>query len=154
MGNCRKRGLKKYNQTVLPPPPTPKKCKCCANVISKPFIFICNPSLPSGIYAERSTFAIVQPIHNNGDKTKMTNWRPISLSIPFSKIFETLMFNRLNQYLQTNKILYPKQLEKAIFTLTHFKKTVLLWNSCRKCPPASNISYKWEVKGYYITRKL
>jgi hypothetical protein len=56
----------------------------------------------------------------------MTNYRPISLLISLSKIIETLLFNRLNQYLQANKILAPEQfgfrkgnyIEKAIFTLT------------------------------------
>jgi hypothetical protein len=56
----------------------------------------------------------------------MRNYRPISLLISFSKILETALFNRLQQYLQANKILVPKQfgfrkentIERAIFTLT------------------------------------
>jgi len=60
------------------------------------------------------------------EKTKMTNYRPISLLISFSKILETAVFNRLQQYLQANKILFPEQfgfrkgntIERAIFTLT------------------------------------
>jgi hypothetical protein len=65
-------------------------------------------------------------MHKKGDKTIMTNYRPISLLISFSKVLETLTFNRLNQYLQANKILAPEQfgfrkgnhIEKTIFTLT------------------------------------
>jgi hypothetical protein len=56
----------------------------------------------------------------------MTNYRPISLLIACSKILETIIFNRLYQYVQTNDILAPEQfgfrkgshIEKAIFTLT------------------------------------
>jgi hypothetical protein len=39
----------------------------------------------------------------------MTNYIPLSSLISFPKISETLMFNRLNQYLQINKILVPEQ---------------------------------------------
>jgi hypothetical protein len=60
-----------------------------------------------------------------GDITKITNYRSISLLISFSKILETLMCNRLNQYLKVNRILVPApfryrkgiSIEKAIFTL-------------------------------------
>lgn len=56
----------------------------------------------------------------------MTNYWPISLVISFSKILETLVFNRLKQYLQAIKILVPEQfgfrkgntVERAILTLT------------------------------------
>jgi len=56
----------------------------------------------------------------------MTNYIPISLLISFSKILETAVFNRLQQYLQANKILVTEQfgfrkgntIERVIFTLT------------------------------------
>ena len=55
----------------------------------------------------------------------MTNYRPISLT-SFSKILETAVYNRLQQYLQANKILVPEQcgfrrgntVERPLFTLT------------------------------------
>jgi hypothetical protein len=82
-----------------------KILKCCANEVSKPFTFICSSSIASGIFPERFKFAIVRPIHKKGDRMEMTNYRPISLLISVSKIIETLMFNRLNQYLHANEIL-------------------------------------------------
>lgn len=95
-------------------------------MISKPFTFICNSSLASGIYHDRFKYAKVRPIHKKGDKTKMTNYIPLSLLISFSRISKTLIFNRLNQYLQVNKILIPEQfgfrkgntIGIAIFNLT------------------------------------
>jgi hypothetical protein len=54
-----------------------KILKCYANVLNKPFTFISNSSLASGIYHKRFKFAIVRPIHKKGDRTKMTNYRPI-----------------------------------------------------------------------------
>lgn len=73
-----------------------KILKSCANEGGKLFNFMCNSLLASGIYPERL-------IHKKGDKIKIANHRPISLLISFSKILETLMFNRLNQYLQAKK---------------------------------------------------
>jgi hypothetical protein len=63
----------------------------------------------------------------------MTNYRPISLLISLSKIIETLMFNRLNQYLHANEILASEQsgfrkghnIGKAIFALTNDILTIL-----------------------------
>jgi len=56
----------------------------------------------------------------------MTNYRPIPLLISFSKILETAVLNRLQQYLQSNKVLVPEQfgfrkgntVERVTFTLT------------------------------------
>jgi hypothetical protein len=39
----------------------------------------------------------------------MTNYRPISLLISCSKVLETIMFNRLYQFLQVNNIPAPVQ---------------------------------------------
>jgi hypothetical protein len=98
-----------------------------ATAICKPFSYICNCSLQTGIYPERLKYAIVKPIYKKGDKNDMTNYRPISLLITVSKILENVVFNRLNQHLQVNNILVPEQfgfrkgisIEKAIFTLTN-----------------------------------
>lgn len=73
-----------------------KILKSCANEEGELFTFMCNSLLASGIYPERL-------IHKKGDKTKIANHRPIPLLISFSKILKTLMFTRLNQYLQAKK---------------------------------------------------
>ena len=64
-------------------------------------------------------------LQKRGGKRKINNYGPISLLISFSKILKTLMFNRLNQYLQVNRILVMEQfgyrkgisIEKPIFTV-------------------------------------
>jgi hypothetical protein len=56
---------------------TNKILKCCANVISNPFTFICNSSLASGMYRERFNFAMVRPIHKKGDRTEMAKYKPV-----------------------------------------------------------------------------
>ena len=77
--------------------------KHCANEISKPLTFIFNFSLATGVFPDRFKYAIIRPIHKKGDKSIMTNYRPVSLLTSCSKILEKIMFNRLYQYLQMNK---------------------------------------------------
>lgn len=58
----------------------------------------------------------------------MSNYKPISLMIYFSKTLETVMLIRLNQYLEANNIFVPQQLgfrkgitiQKAVFNLRIF----------------------------------
>lgn len=56
--------------------------------IRKPCNYIHNSSLSSGIYPEKLTHSLVKPIHKNCDKTKMTNYKTISLVLNFSKLFK------------------------------------------------------------------
>jgi Notch-like protein len=55
--------------------------------ISKLLSHIFNASLEHGIYPERMKFAS-RPAYKTGEKVVMANYRPISLLISFSKIFE------------------------------------------------------------------
>jgi len=64
----------------------------------------------------------------------MANYRPISFLPVFSKIFEKVMLNRLNQHLQVNDILGTEQYgfrkglstEKATYSLTN--NILMAWN--------------------------
>jgi hypothetical protein len=102
------RSLKNRNSTGYDEVPN-RILKYCASEISKPFSYICNCSLKSGIYPETLKYAIVKPIYKKGDKNSMINHRPISLLTTISKILETEVFNRLSQHLQVNNILAPEQ---------------------------------------------
>ena len=72
-------------------------------------------------------FSQVAPIFKKGDKDKLTNYRPISLLTSFSKIFERVIYKRLDMHMTTNKILVREQYgfrnntstEKAIYQLTN-----------------------------------
>jgi hypothetical protein len=43
--------------------------------------------LSSGIFQTRLKFAEVKPVFKKGDKNVTSNYRPVSLLTPFSKIF-------------------------------------------------------------------
>ena len=53
--------------------------------------------------------AKVIPIHVKHSKLVVSNYRPISLLPNLSKIIEKLMYNRITQFLEYNKIIYYKQ---------------------------------------------
>ena len=53
--------------------------------------------------------ARVTPIFKTGDKTLVTNYRPISILPCFSKLLERIMYNRVYNHLNEFGILYKKQ---------------------------------------------
>ena len=53
--------------------------------------------------------AEIFPIFKKGDKKKISNWRPISLLNPFSKIFERHIFNEITQFINKYKLLHNFQ---------------------------------------------
>ena len=66
-------------------------------------------SLKKGIFPEKMKIAKVSPIFKKGDKSILSNYRPISVLPCFSKILEHIMYNRLYTYLAENNILFNKQ---------------------------------------------
>ena len=66
-------------------------------------------SLKKGIFPEKMKIVKVSPIFKKGDKSILSNYRPISVLPCFSKILERIMYNRLYAYLAENNILFNKQ---------------------------------------------
>jgi hypothetical protein len=87
-------------------------------------LYVCNLSLASGIFPSRLKFYMVKPIFKKGKKTSMSNYRLISL-LPFSKMFEKVIYTRLYQHCIESNILSKQQYgfrinsstEKATFNL-------------------------------------
>jgi hypothetical protein len=112
-----------------------KILKLCGSHISKTLTYIYNKSLLSGICLERLKYAIIIPCFNIGEKSQISNYRPISLLIGFSKIVELLIFQRLKHHLVSNNILVSEQYgyrdnvstESAIFKLTD--SILRAWNN-------------------------
>jgi hypothetical protein len=73
--------------------------KQCIQFIKKPLTFIFNLSLSSGIFPDQMKIAKVRPIFKKGQKQNIANYRPISILSVFSKILETLMYNRVENFL-------------------------------------------------------
>jgi Notch-like protein len=96
-------------------------------VISSPMFYICNTMLSTGSFPTRLKFSQVFPIFKKGNKTEMSDYRPVTLLISFSKIFEKVIYNRLLQHTKENNIIVMDQYgfksnsstELAIFNLTN-----------------------------------
>ena len=56
------------------------------------FTYICNLSFHSGVFPNAMKIAKVLPVHKNGAKNEINNYRPISLLSQFSNILEKSYF--------------------------------------------------------------
>ena len=83
-------------------------------------------SIKQGIFPDRLKIAKVTPIFKSGAKDNISNYRPISILPVFSKVLETIMYNRVYNHLNSEGLLYEKQFgfqrnnstEHAILQLT------------------------------------
>ena len=85
-----------------------KLVKLVRHTISEPLSMIFNQSFASGIFPEKLKLACISPIHKGNSKLALTNYRPISVLPVISKLLqlEQLMYERLFNFLNKNKILY------------------------------------------------
>jgi hypothetical protein len=79
------------------------------NELSPIISHLFNISIEKGIFPQCLKIVRVIPIFKSGDKHLPKNCQPISTLSVMSKIFEKLMFARLNKFLSKNKILVPNQ---------------------------------------------
>ena len=78
-------------------------------VISEPFSVLVNHSITLGIFPEVLKVAKVIPVYKSGSRHNPTNYRPISLLSCFAKIFEKLLYKRLDIFIRTHSIIAPTQ---------------------------------------------
>ena len=79
------------------------------NKLKTPLMKILNLSLNKGIFPDKMKVAKVTPIFKKGDKSSISNYRPISVLPCFSKILERIMYNKLYDYFTASSILFNKQ---------------------------------------------
>jgi Reverse transcriptase (RNA-dependent DNA polymerase) len=78
-----------------------------ADVIAKPLAIIFNKSLSEGVYPSQWKISFIIPIHKNGNKSEISNYRPISILNVMNKIFERIMHNKIFQ--KVHNIINVKQ---------------------------------------------
>ncbi len=86
-----------------------KLLKVTINNIAQPVSHIINLSLAKGIFPNEIKISKVVPIFKSGEKTKFTNYRPISILPTFSKILEKIVTKKLIKFLETSNALYVHQ---------------------------------------------
>ena len=70
---------------------------------------ICNMSLQQGIFPQCLKTARIIPVYKSGEKSKVNNYRPISILCAFGKILEKIVSAQLESYLNENNILTANQ---------------------------------------------
>ena len=83
--------------------------KTIKSLISPYLSTLINESVQSGIVPPELKTAKIIPLHKNGDKLLLNNYRPISLLPAMSKIFEKVMHHRISTFLEKYNRLSPSQ---------------------------------------------
>jgi hypothetical protein len=89
--------------------------------------------LATGIFPQKLLFSEIKPISKKGDKRDSSNYRPISLLTLISKVFEKVIYNKIQQHIKNNNILINEQFvfkhsrltDNAAYYLTNNILTVL-----------------------------
>ena len=86
-----------------------KLLKDAANILAKPISKICNLSIKYSVFPTDCQIAKLKPLFKKGSTTLPKNYRPISLLPLISKIFEKVVHDQTQAFLDENKILYKFQ---------------------------------------------
>lgn len=86
-----------------------KAIKCLKSIIIEKLTDCINAHLSLGVFPETLKAARVTPIYKSGCRTDPGNYRPVSVLPVISKIFEHILYNRLNTHLLKNNILNDRQ---------------------------------------------
>lgn len=86
-----------------------KAIKCLKNIILDRLTNCINKCLQSGTFPDTLKVAKVSPIYKAGSRSDPGNYRPVSVLPILSKIFERVLYTRLNNYLIEKKFLIDEQ---------------------------------------------
>ena len=86
-----------------------KFIKISSDIISAVPSNIFNKCIQDGVFPSKLKVANITPIHKGGCTFKATNYCAISVLSQFSKIFEKIIYKRLNKYLTRHNILAKEQ---------------------------------------------
>ena len=110
----------------------PRVLKMAASVISPSITLLVNKSIATGIFPAQLKQAKVLPVYKGGTKSDPSNYRPISILLTVSKIFEKHINTHLMGFLNKYKLLHESQ---SGFRHKHSCQTALvkLINSWTEC---------------------
>ena len=83
--------------------------KVAAKVIAALLAQLFNYSFLLGIFPASLKIAKIEPIYKSGDKSDVSNYRPISILSPISKILEKLIHVRSINFFNKHSVLLPIQ---------------------------------------------
>ena len=84
--------------------------KCGRDALLTPMTTLFNKIMSSGLYPQEWGIGLITPIHKKGDKSNIENYRGITLLSTLSKLFTSILNQRLNDFLTKRNILKKEQL--------------------------------------------
>ena len=81
----------------------------CAAEVAIPLDIIFRKGVSTGMSPNSWKYANVQPIHKKGNRQHKSNYRPISLLPICGKILEKIIFDQVDSFLNTNKLISKHQ---------------------------------------------
>ncbi|MEW8548488.1 MAG: reverse transcriptase family protein [Candidatus Thiodiazotropha sp.] len=99
----------KVNKASGPDGISHRMLKYTSHTVAKPLCYLFNMSLQQRSFPSLWKSADVMPIFKKGDKSIVSNYRPISLISCVGKSFERIVFKNVYNHLLTNSLIYKYQ---------------------------------------------
>jgi hypothetical protein len=126
-----KKLLSKLKEDKTPGPDNlhPKFLKECASSLSEPLSILFNRSLSAGVLPRDWKTARVTPIHKKGTRSRVDNYRPVSLTSIVSKTLEKIIRDHLLKHLETSGVMTAAQhgFTRGRSCLTNLLETLEDW---------------------------
>jgi hypothetical protein len=98
----------KVNKSSGPDGISPFILKQTRYSIAEPLARLFNYSLTNGVFPDKWKLSHITPVHKNGEKQLVSNYRPISLLSCVSKVLERIVYKHIYNYCTVNGLLTPK----------------------------------------------
>ena len=79
------------------------------NILSPVLSNIFNISITSGVHPSKLKISKITPIFKSEDETDASNYQPISLFSNFNIVFEKLLYYRMKDFIDKNKLIHSSQ---------------------------------------------
>jgi exonuclease III len=84
--------------------------KSAVYLIENPVLRLFNMCMNSGVYPDNWCHGHIKPVYKSGDKCNANNYRPITISSCFGKLFSSIINNRILSYLNNNSLMSNVQI--------------------------------------------
>lgn len=93
--------------------------KDCGLVLAKPLTIIFNLCLRTGIFPVKWRLSKLCPVFKKGNKALVSNYRPVTIICNFSKVFERLLFDRIDSFFRMQLVASQHGFVKGRSTVTN-----------------------------------
>ena len=83
--------------------------KPLSGTFSRTLTYFFNSYMAAGVFPDELKIGKIIPLYTSGNKSVMSNYRPISILPTISKIFEKLLHKRIYEFFEKNNVIYDYQ---------------------------------------------